>query len=68
MTNTAGPVSLVYYFQKGALLGQKVALNLWYVDTIDLSDTYQLSCRYQAKIAKTVPRVFEGLSYLACKI
>ena len=29
----AGPESLVNYFQKGALLGQKVALNLWYVDT-----------------------------------
>ena len=29
----AGPESLVNYFQKGALLGKKVALNLWYVDT-----------------------------------
>ena len=28
----AGPESLEYYFQKGALLGQKAALNLWYVD------------------------------------
>ena len=24
---------LEYYFQKGALLGQKAAINLWYVDT-----------------------------------
>ena len=30
---TAGPESLEYYFQKGALLGQKAALNLWYIDT-----------------------------------
>ena len=30
---TAGPESLEDYFQKGALLGQKTALNLWYVDT-----------------------------------
>ena len=29
----AGPQSLENYFQKGPLLGQKVALNLWYVDT-----------------------------------
>ena len=28
----AGPESLDDYFQKGALLGQKEALNLWYVD------------------------------------
>ena len=28
-----GPKSLEDYFQKGALLGQKEALNLWYVDT-----------------------------------
>ena len=33
MSNAAGPESLVNYFQKGALLGQKVALNLWNVDT-----------------------------------
>ena len=29
----AGPESLKDYFQKGALLGQKAAQNLWYVDT-----------------------------------
>ena len=29
----AGPESLKDYFQNGALLGQKAALNLWYVDT-----------------------------------
>ena len=29
----AGLESLVNDFQKGALLGQKVALNLWYFDT-----------------------------------
>ena len=29
----AGPESLEDYFQKGALLGQKAALNLWNVDT-----------------------------------
>ena len=32
--NTAGPESLEDYFQKGALLGQKADLNLWYVDTM----------------------------------
>ena len=30
---TVGPESLEDYFQKIALLGQKSALNLWYVDT-----------------------------------
>ena len=30
---TAGPTSLEDNFQKGALLGQKAALNLWYIDT-----------------------------------
>ena len=30
---TAGAESLDDYFQKGALLAQKAALNLWYVDT-----------------------------------
>ena len=30
---SAGPESLEDYFQKGALLGQKVVLNLWYIDT-----------------------------------
>ena len=30
---SAGPESLEDYFQKGALLGQKAALNLLYVDT-----------------------------------
>ena len=30
---TAGPESLEDYFQKGAFLTQKAALNLWYVDT-----------------------------------
>ena len=29
----AGPESYEDYFQKGALLGKKAALNLWYVDT-----------------------------------
>ena len=28
-----GPESLENYFQKGALLGQKAGLNLWYIDT-----------------------------------
>ena len=28
----AGPESLEDYFQKASLLGQKAALNLWYVD------------------------------------
>ena len=27
----AGPESLEDYFQKGSLLGQKAALNLWYI-------------------------------------
>ena len=31
--NLAGPRCLEDYFQKGALLGQKAALNLWHVDT-----------------------------------
>ena len=31
--SAAGPTSLEDYFQKVALLGQKAALNLWYVDT-----------------------------------
>ena len=30
---TAGPTYLEDYFQKGAHLGQKATLNLWYVDT-----------------------------------
>ena len=30
---SAGPESLEEYFQEGALLGQKAALNLWNVDT-----------------------------------
>ena len=29
----AGPTSLGEYFQKGALLGKKAALNLWFVNT-----------------------------------
>ena len=29
----AGPESFEYHFQKGALVGQKETLNLWYVDT-----------------------------------
>ena len=33
MFKAARPESLEDYFQKGALLGKKVALNLWYVDT-----------------------------------
>ena len=44
----AGPQS----FQKGALLGQKAALNLWYIDT-------------WGQIRKNCSRAFEGLSYLA---
>ena len=32
-SSAAGPESLVNYFQTGALLGQKAALNLWCVDT-----------------------------------
>ena len=31
--SAAGPECLVNYFQKVALLGKKVALNLWYFDT-----------------------------------
>ena len=33
VTRAAGTESLDDYFQKGSLLGQKAALNLWYVDT-----------------------------------
>ena len=33
INNAAGPESLADYFQKGALLGHKAALNLWYVVT-----------------------------------
>ena len=29
LSNAAGPESLEDYFQKGALSGRKVALNLW---------------------------------------
>ena len=47
----AGPENLVNYFQKGALLGKKAALNLWYVDNRPNS--------------KKFSRAFEGLSYLA---
>ena len=54
MYNAAGPTSLEDYFQKGALLGQKSVLNLWYVDTI------------ASQIRKNCSRAFEGLSYLAC--
>ena len=32
--SAAGPQFLEYYFHKGALLGQKAAINLCYVDTI----------------------------------
>ena len=35
--SAAGPECLVNYFQKVALLGKKVALNLWYVDTRPIS-------------------------------
>ena len=52
--NAAGPTSLEEYFQKGALLGQKAALNLWNVDT--------------KPIRKNCSRAFEGLSYLDLKI
>ena len=51
---TGGPESLLKYFQKVSLLGQKVAQHFWYVDT------------WQKKVAKTV--LFEGQSYLAYKI
>ena len=40
-----GPQSLENYFQKGALLGQKAALNLWYVDTRPNSQKLFLSIR-----------------------
>ena len=33
LINTAGPEPIGAYFQKGAHLGQKEVLNLWYVDT-----------------------------------
>ena len=55
MSNAAGSESLVNYFQKGALLGQKVALNLWNIDT-------------RRQIRKNCSRAFEGLSYLAFQI
>ena len=42
MITSVGPESLEDYFQKGALLDQKAALNLWYVDT-------------RPKISKSVP-------------
>ena len=42
------------YFQKGVLLGQKAALNLWYVNTRPNS--------------QKLSQAFEGLSYLAYKI
>ena len=32
-STSAGPESLEDYFQEGALLGKKAALNLWYVYT-----------------------------------
>ena len=32
-SSTAGQRYFEDYFQKGALLGQKAAINLWYVDT-----------------------------------
>ena len=54
-TRAAGPESLVNYFQKGALLGQKAALNLWYVDI-------------PGQIRKNCSRAFEGLSNLAYTI
>ena len=31
--SAAGPQSFEDYFQKGAILGHKAALSLWYVDT-----------------------------------
>ena len=34
---TVGPESVVNYFQKGAILDQKAVLNLWYVDTKEIS-------------------------------
>ena len=51
----AGSESLEDYFQKGELLGQKAALNLYYVDTTPNSQ-------------KNRSRAFEDLSYLAYKI
>ena len=54
MSIEAGPESLEDYFQKDAHLGQKAALNLWYVDT--RSNSQKLF------------RAIEGLSYLAIKI
>ena len=47
----AGPESLVDYFQKGALLGQKAALNF--------------GTAIPDQILKNCSRAFEGLSYLA---
>ena len=35
----AGPEALEDYFQKGGLLGQKGALNLWYIHTRPNSKT-----------------------------
>ena len=37
--HTAEPESLEDYFQKGAVLGQKATLNVWYVDTRPNSQT-----------------------------
>ena len=41
----AGPESLEDYFKKGALFGQKAALNLWYVDT---------SCQIRKKLFPSI--------------
>ena len=49
---TAGPESLEDYFQKGTLLGQKAALNIWFVDMIP------------GQIRKNCYLAFESLSYL----
>ena len=46
----------IHDFQKGALLGKKVAATLWYVDA---RPNYQKNCSQAA---------FEGLSYLDYKI
>ena len=46
--------AIIFNFQKGALLGQKAALSLWYVDTRPNS--------------QNCSRAVESLSYLACKI
>ena len=56
LLHEAGSESLENYFQKGALFGQTVALNLWFRTSIP------------GQFSKNSSRTFEDLSYLAFKI